>query len=149
MVPAINPEGILSVEFKPHDEMFVKKVYVPYATILFLQNRPASLKNLTLKEMIGYISEAGWEEDAMKMEKRDCITLENIPIYLQRVNFFLIQIEELFFWETPLHPLVFFKEQESIFVLKRRDTQENYFALGHKNRPINSLIAIWKKKSNG
>ena len=37
MVPAINPEGILSVEFKPHDEMFVKKVYVPYATILFLR----------------------------------------------------------------------------------------------------------------
>ena len=38
--------------------------------------------------MIGYISEAGWEEDAMKMGEKGCITLENIPIYLQRVNFF-------------------------------------------------------------
>lgn len=88
MVAAINPEGILSVEFKPHDEMFVKKVYVPYAIILFLQNRPGCLKNLTLKEMIGYISEAGWEQDAMKMGEEGCITLENIPINLQRANYF-------------------------------------------------------------
>ncbi len=84
MVQSHNPVGELSVEFQPHNDLFAKKVCVPNATVLFFQNRPFALKNLSLDQMTLFASELGWRQEAMKMGKESCIALENIPIYLQR-----------------------------------------------------------------
>jgi len=89
MVPAINLENKIIAEIQPHAEVFAKKVFVPFATILFIQHKSgAFLKNLNLNEMIQFVSEVGWHEEAMKMEAGSLFNLENIPVCLQRAAVF-------------------------------------------------------------
>ena len=94
IVPAINSEKKIAVEIQPHTEVFAKKVSVPSATILFIQNKPDTpFKSLNSNEMIRFASEVGWQEEAMKMEMGNLFTIENIPIYLQRAATFSDSIQ--------------------------------------------------------
>lgn len=85
MVPSQNTPGKLSVEFKIYPNLLTKKVNVPHASVLFFQNKQG---NLHLHEMTQLTYELGWIDEAVKMGQESCIALENIPIYLQRVNRF-------------------------------------------------------------
>jgi 2-polyprenyl-6-methoxyphenol hydroxylase-like FAD-dependent oxidoreductase len=85
MVPAQNKPGVLTVEFKPYPNLLTKKVNVPHASVLFFQNKQGDLH---LNKMIHLASELGWVDEAVKMGQEQCIALESIPIYLQRVNTF-------------------------------------------------------------
>ncbi len=89
VIPAINPEKEITVEIKPHPEVFVKKVTIPSSTLFFIQNQPGrSLKTINQSEMIQFVSEAGWQEEAMKMEKEGLFHIENVPVHLQRAATF-------------------------------------------------------------
>lgn len=84
MISALNPPEDIIVETKPHEKAFVKRVLIPSATVLFVQNRPGISLDLNVSEAIRIISEAGWEEDAAKMTECPILEQENIPINLQR-----------------------------------------------------------------
>ncbi len=88
MIPASNPENKIIVEIEPHPEVFAKKVFLPSATILFIQNQPNTFKNLDSNAMIQIASEVGWKEEAKIMEKNSLFNVENIPIYFQRAATF-------------------------------------------------------------
>jgi len=89
MVPGINLEKNILIDIQPHAEVFVKKVCIPSATILFLQYQPrTSVQTLVLSDMIRFSSEVGWQEEAKKMEAGSLLTMESIPICLQRATAF-------------------------------------------------------------
>ena len=89
MIKATNPEKLITAEIKSHPEAFVKKVCVPSATIIFIQNHPSMpLKELNSSEMVRLTSEIGWNEEAIKMERESLVHLENILISLQRATHF-------------------------------------------------------------
>ena len=96
MISAINPGKEIVVEIQPHAEVFAKKVSIPSATVLFIQNHPGtSFQTLSLNEMIRYVSEVGWQEEAMKMEKGSFFYMENVPIYLQQATAFLDPVRDV------------------------------------------------------
>lgn len=89
MISSINPEKKIIAEIRSHAEVFAKKVTVPLATVLFIQNQPGrSFESMSRNDMIRVVSEVGWQEEAMRMEEGSLFKMENVPIYLQRATAF-------------------------------------------------------------
>lgn len=90
MVSATNPEKKIGVEIGKHSDVFVKKVTVPHANILLVQNRPTvPLKELTQREIAKFCYELGWLEEARKIEAGGILNIENIRVNLKRAKTFV------------------------------------------------------------
>lgn len=89
MISATNPEKKIGVEYGKHEDVFVKKVTIPSASILLIQSRPdSSIEEMGIKEIAYFTYSAGLQEEAIQVEKGEILSIENIPIYLQRATVF-------------------------------------------------------------
>ncbi len=89
MVSATNPEKKIGAEIRTHKDIFAKKVTVPNASILFIQSRPDSVvEEMGKNELAHFTYAVGWQEEAEKIEEGGILSIENVPVYLQRATVF-------------------------------------------------------------
>jgi 2-polyprenyl-6-methoxyphenol hydroxylase-like FAD-dependent oxidoreductase len=83
-----NPLDV-HIEKKATDSFFVKKIQIPFASVLLMQIRPGVFaKSASRKELCEVALEVGWKPLVRALEATDSLILENIPILFQRAKTF-------------------------------------------------------------
>ncbi len=89
MVPATNDKEKIGIEIGNHGDVFIKKVTIPYASVLLIQGRPdTSIEKITQKDLANFTHEAGWVDEAQLIAAGGVLTIESVPVYLQRAAVF-------------------------------------------------------------
>lgn len=89
MVAARNTENMIGCDNRQNEEIFIKKITIPFASVLLMQNKPnQNLESIGKNDLIKYSREMGWLEEADLIAAGSAWILENVPVCLQRAAVF-------------------------------------------------------------
>jgi len=96
MVPATNEEGVIGVEFGNHPLVFSKKITIPEANVILMQNRQGmDVANITKQDLASFSHENGWIEDRRKIDSEAILHIDNIVVPLQHANSFSHRLQSV------------------------------------------------------
>ncbi len=150
MVPAENPEGKITAEIQSHVHVIAKRVCVPSATILFMQNQPDTpTQNFSRNEMIRLASEMGWQEEAMKIEDGGLFEIENIFIPLQRSVAFSDPARDVILLGDAAAAASFYQGTGANFSFKTTQLAKDFFANWPHRQPYEQFNRDMETEVNG
>lgn len=89
MVQAKNAQNIMGIEDRPLQDFLIKKITIPSASFIFLQNKQGRYPDSIGKNvLIQYAKEAGFFEEAELISEDKARVLENVPVCLQWADTF-------------------------------------------------------------
>lgn len=89
IVPAVNEENRIGLVTYGHEDLLIKKITIPSASLVFMQNRPSkNIASIGPNDLIGYSHEVGMHEEAELIEAGQAWILDSVPVYLTQAETF-------------------------------------------------------------